>query len=56
MSLNYTSIGDIGLTRDDPAFWSQPTPIDCPTVRVIGLFLCVAALAGIVLNGSLIIS
>ncbi|CAF1109325.1 unnamed protein product [Adineta ricciae] len=56
MSSNNSSSIGTGLTSDDPAFWSQPTPIDCTTVRIIGILLCVATLVGIFLNGALLIS
>jgi hypothetical protein len=56
MSFNNSSIVDVGLSEDDPLFWSLPTPIDCTTVRIIGILLCLAAFAGILLNGSLLIS
>lgn len=54
MSFNNSSIIGIDLSPDDPSFWRRPTPISCPAVRVIGIFLCLAALAGIVLNGWLL--
>lgn len=41
------------LSPNDPLYWRQPTPVDCTTIRIIGVFLCIAASAGIVLNGSL---
>lgn len=54
MSYNNSSIIGIDLSPDDPEFWRRPTPIHCPTVRVIGIFLCFAALAGLTLNGWLL--
>ncbi len=56
MSSNYSSVSDDGLSPDDPLFWSLPTPINCTTVQIIGVFLCVAGFTGILLNGSLLIS
>jgi len=56
MSFNNSSIIDGDLSPNDPLFWSLPTPLDCTTVRIIGIFLCLAGLAGILLNGSLLIS
>lgn len=44
------------ISRDDPLFWSLPTTINCNVVRLVGLGLCLAAFAGIVLNGSLLLS
>ncbi len=54
-SFDNSSIG-VGLSPDDPEFWSLPTPINCTTVRIIGIFLCLAAFTGIFLNGSLLVS
>lgn len=56
MSFNYTLILDENLTRDDPLFWSRPTPVDCNTIRIIGIFLCIAAVFGIICNGALVYS
>ncbi|CAF3308686.1 unnamed protein product [Rotaria socialis] len=56
MPFNYSSIIDEGLSRDDPLFWSRPTTVNCTTVRIIGIFLCVAAFVGIVFNGTLLYS
>ena len=56
MSFNYTSILDEHLSRDDPLFWSRPTPVNCSTIRIVGILLCVAALAGVVCNGALFYS
>lgn len=44
------------VSRDDPLFWSLPTPVNCTIVRLVGLGLCLAAFAGICLNGSLLFS
>jgi hypothetical protein len=56
MSFNYSSIINITLSPDNPLFWRLPTPLDCMTVRIVGIFLCLAALAGIFLNGYLLIT
>jgi hypothetical protein len=56
MLFNNLSIISLDLSPDDPLFWRRPTPIDCTTVRIIGIFLCLVALAGIFLNGSLLLS
>ena len=56
MSFNYSSILDEHLSRDDPLFWSRPTPVDCNTIRVLGILLCVAAVFGIAFNGILVYS
>ncbi|CAF1103626.1 unnamed protein product [Rotaria sp. Silwood1] len=56
MWFNYSSILDFNLSRDDPLFWSRPTPVDCNMIRIVGIFLCVATLIGIVLNGTLLYS
>ncbi|CAF1116514.1 unnamed protein product [Rotaria sp. Silwood1] len=53
MSFNYSSIINEQLSRDDPLFWSRPTPVDCNTIRIVGIFLCIAAFIGIVFNGAL---
>ncbi|CAF3648991.1 unnamed protein product [Rotaria sp. Silwood1] len=53
MSFNYSSIINEQLSRDDPLFWSRPTPVDCNTIRIVGIFLCMAAFIGIVFNGAL---
>ncbi len=44
------------LSRDDPLFWSQPTPVNCSIIRSFGIFLCIAAFVGIICNGSLLYS
>ena len=44
------------LSPMDPRSWSQPTPVHCGTVRIVGIMLCVAALIGILLNGALVFS
>ncbi|CAF2984196.1 unnamed protein product [Rotaria sp. Silwood2] len=56
MSFNYSSIIDEHLSRDDPLFWSRPTPVNCNGIRIVGIFLCIAAVIGIVLNGALFYS
>ncbi|CAF1034100.1 unnamed protein product [Rotaria magnacalcarata] len=56
MSFNYSSINNVGVSSDDPLFWRLPTPADCTTVRIIGIFLCLAAYTGLMLNGSLFAS
>lgn len=56
MSFNYSLITNVGISPDDPLFWRLPTPIDCKTVRIIGVFLCLAAYTGLFLNGSLFLS
>ncbi|CAF1664281.1 unnamed protein product, partial [Rotaria sordida] len=56
MSFNYSSIIDEHLSRDDPLFWSRPTPVNCNTIRIMGILLCIAAFIGIVLNGTLFYS
>ncbi|CAF0904783.1 unnamed protein product [Rotaria sp. Silwood1] len=44
------------LLPNDPKFWNQLTPIYCDTVRIIGIFMCIAAVIGIILNGALVYS
>ena len=56
MSFNYSAILDEHLSRDDPLFWSRPTPVDCNTIRILGIFLCMASLVGIACNGALFYS
>ncbi|CAF2521671.1 unnamed protein product [Rotaria sp. Silwood2] len=56
MSFNYSSITDVGISPDDPLFWRLPTPGDCKTIRIIGIFLCLAAYTGFILNSSLLAS
>ena len=56
MSFNYSTIMDDELSRDDPLFWSRPTPMNCNTVRVVGILLCIASFIGIVCNGALFYS
>ena len=56
MFYNYSLIVDEELSRDDPLFWSRPTPVNCGTIRMIGIFLCLASFVGIILNGSLVYS
>lgn len=56
MSSNYSSNGNTGLSPDDPLFWTLPTPADCKAIRIIGIFLCLAAYTGFILNGSLLAS
>jgi hypothetical protein len=54
MSSNYSLIVSKDLSRDDPLFWSQVTPVNCDIIRIFGIFLCVAAFVGVVCNGALI--
>jgi hypothetical protein len=56
MWFNYSLIIGEDLSLDDPLFWSRPTPVNCDTVRIIGIFLCIAAFIGIMLNGALVYS
>ena len=56
MSFNYSSILDEHLSRDDPLFWSRPTPVNCSTIRIVGILLCVASLVGVLCNGALFYS
>ena len=51
---NYSTIFDAELSPDDPRFWSRPTVISCDIVRTTGIFLCIAAFFGILLNGGLV--
>jgi hypothetical protein len=44
------------LSPDDPLFWNRPTPENCSTVRMMGIFLCLAAFIGVFLNGALVYS
>ncbi|CAF1252698.1 unnamed protein product [Rotaria sp. Silwood1] len=55
MSSN-SSIINVGIGPDDPLFWRLPTPGNCKTIRIVGIFLCLAAYTGFVLNGSLLAS
>ncbi|UJR22044.1 hypothetical protein I4U23_025112 [Adineta vaga] len=56
MSLDYSLIVYENLSRDDPLFWSLPTPINCNPIRILGIFLCIASLVGIICNGALVYS
>ena len=56
MFYNYSDIVDEGLSRDDPLFWSRESPVDCGTIRIIGIFLCISSFIGVVLNGSIVYS
>ncbi|CAF4087606.1 unnamed protein product [Rotaria sp. Silwood2] len=56
MWFNYSLIMREDLVPTDPQFWNQLTPIYCDTVRIVGIFLCIASVIGIVLNGSLVYS
>jgi hypothetical protein len=56
MWFNYSLIMEEDLSPDDPRFWSQPTPINCDTVRITGIFLCLSAMIGFMLNGLLLYS
>ena len=49
-------MSDNDLSPDDPLFWSQPSPVNCDTIRILGIFLCLAALAGVTCNATLFIS
>lgn len=54
---NYTFIlHEVIDSPNDPDFWNQPATVDCNTIRIIGIFLCVAALVGISCNGTLFYS
>jgi hypothetical protein len=53
MFSNLSSIYDEEISRDDPLFWSRPSPFNCNTIRIIGIFLCLSSFVGIILNGSL---
>ncbi|CAF1406425.1 unnamed protein product [Rotaria sordida] len=53
MFYNNSLVVDENLSPDNPLFWSRPTPINCNTVRIIGIFLCLAGFIGIILNGAL---
>jgi hypothetical protein len=56
MFFNESSHVTYEISRDDPLFWSLPSPIDCSIVRPVGLLLCIAGFSGILLNGSLLAS
>lgn len=56
MWFNYSLIMDENISSDDDLFWSRPTPINCDTVRITGIFICIAAFIGILLNGALVYS
>ncbi|CAF4884887.1 unnamed protein product [Rotaria sp. Silwood1] len=56
MSFNYSSIIDEHLSRYDSLFWSRPTPVNCTPIRIVGIFLCIAAVIGTILNGTLFYS
>lgn len=56
LSFNYTLIIDESLSQDNPLFWERPTPVSCDIVRTVGIFLCLAAFVGIMLNGALVYS
>lgn len=56
MLYNYSLILDEELSPNDPLFWSRPTPVNCNTVRILGIFLCIAAIIGIACNGILLYS
>lgn len=53
---NYSSIISEDFSMDDPQFWNQLTPVYCDTTRIAGIFLCIVAFMGIILNGSLVYS
>ena len=54
MSGNYSSLINTSI-GDDLLFWRRPTPMNCETVRIIGIFLCLAAFSGLIVNGSILI-
>lgn len=56
MWFNYSLITNESLSPDDPQFWTQSTPVHCDTVRIAGIFLCIAAFIGITVNGALVYS
>jgi hypothetical protein len=51
---NYSFMIDEEISPNDPSFWSRPTNADCNTIRIAGIFLCLAALIGVTCNGTLI--
>lgn len=51
---NYSAIFDENLSPNDPKFWNRPTTINCDIVRTTGIFLCIAAFFGILLNGGIV--
>ena len=42
--------------KTDELFWKRRTPLHCGTIRTIGIFLCLVAFIGFILNGSLFYS
>lgn len=47
----------IGLAmEEDSQLWNRSTTVNCDTVRIVGIFLCIAAAFGIILNGILVYS
>lgn len=56
MLSNYSFTIDEVYSPNDPEFWSRPAAVDCATIRILGIFLCVAALVGISCNGTLFYS
>ena len=56
MSLSEEFLSNENISKDNPSYWNRPTPVDCGTIRTIGIFLCLAAFVGILLNGALVYS
>lgn len=56
MFYNYSEIFDDNLSRNDALFWNRSTPVDCGTVRMVGILLCLSSFVGSILNGSLLYS
>jgi r-opsin len=44
------------IDKEDPLFWSRLSPVNCNTIRIIGIFLCIGGFIGIILNGFLVYS
>ena len=44
------------ILPNNPLFWTGPASADCQTIRIFGIFLCLAALVGITCNGTLLYS
>jgi len=56
MLYNYSTILEEELSQDNPLFWNRPTPVNCLTIRTIGIFEFLAAFCGMILNGALVCS
>ncbi|CAF2640907.1 unnamed protein product [Rotaria sp. Silwood2] len=56
MSFNYSLITNENFSGDDFLFSNHRTSVNCNTTRILGIFLCIAALIGIALNGTLFYS